>query len=107
MHDLINKIASCDIIDAAYEWLCQRRQKYSPNSDIWNLRRAVKKVNQVLASLNLKKHPDKTFVGRAEKGFDFLGYRFTPGTLTVAVKTAKRFVERAARLYEQETRKEP
>lgn len=37
--DLINKIASDEIIDAAYEWLCQRRQEYSANSDIWNLRR--------------------------------------------------------------------
>jgi len=23
----------------------------------------------------LEKHPDKTFIGRIERGFDFLGYR--------------------------------
>ncbi len=39
----------------------------------WKLRRAVKAVNQVLDGLDLEKHPDKTFIGRIEKGFDFLG----------------------------------
>ncbi len=40
----------------------------------WKLGRAVKAVNEVLASLRLEKHPDKTFIGRIERGFDFLGY---------------------------------
>ena len=40
----------------------------------WKLRRAVKAVNEVLGSLRLEKHPDKTYVGRIEKDFDFLGY---------------------------------
>ncbi len=46
----------------------------------WWLRKAVKAVNQALGSLNLEKHPDKTFIGRIERGFDFLGYPsiFTP-----------------------------
>ncbi len=39
----------------------------------WRLRKAVKAVNEVLGSLCLLKHPDKTFVGRTERGFDFLG----------------------------------
>ena len=39
----------------------------------WRLRKAVKAVNEVLGSLGLLKHPDKTFVGRTERGFDFLG----------------------------------
>ncbi len=39
----------------------------------WKLRRAVKAVNEVLGSLCLLKHPDKTVVGRTERGFDFLG----------------------------------
>ncbi|XOF32603.1 MAG: hypothetical protein ACL93V_11270 [Candidatus Electrothrix sp. YB6] len=26
-------------IDQAYAWLCQQRQAYSPNSNVWNLRR--------------------------------------------------------------------
>ena len=38
------------------------------------VRRAVKAVNAVLGSLRLEKHPDKTFIGKIERGFDFLGY---------------------------------
>ncbi len=57
---------------------------------------------QELDALQLEKHPDKTFIGRIEKGFDFLGYRFTPRSLTVARKTIENFLERALRLYEQE-----
>jgi hypothetical protein len=64
----------------------------------------VKAVNQVLGSLGLLKHPDKTFVGRIERGFDFLGYHFSPAGLSVAVKSVEQFVARAIRLYEQEPR---
>jgi len=66
----------------------------------WKLRRAVALVNRVLNALLLEKHPDKTFIGRADRGFDFLGYQFTPERLTVAKKTVERFVERAARFWE-------
>jgi hypothetical protein len=48
----------------------------------WKLRAAVQMVNQILAALGLAKHPDKTFIGRIMKGFDFLGYHFRPGRLT-------------------------
>src|SRR5207249_3231258 len=44
----------------------------------WKLRQAVKVVNQVLTSLRLAKHPDKTFIGCIAKGLDFLGYYFSP-----------------------------
>ncbi len=50
--------------------------------------------------LRLEKHPDKTFIGRIERGFDFPGYHFSPAGLTVAKEA--RFVARATRLYEQE-----
>ena len=68
----------------------------------WRLRKAVKRVNEVLGRLHLEKHPEKTFIGRIEKGFDFLGYHFRPGQLSVAQKTMEEFVARAIRLYEQE-----
>jgi RNA-directed DNA polymerase len=67
----------------------------------WKLRDAVKIVNQVLGSLDLEKHPDKTFIGRIERGFDFLGYHFSPAGLTVAKQTIANFIEKASRLYEQ------
>jgi hypothetical protein len=72
----------------------------------WKLRRAVRVVNEVLGSLRLGKHPGKTFIGRIEKGFDFLGYHFSRHGLTVARATIKRFVQHASRLYEQD-REEP
>ena len=68
----------------------------------WKLRRAVRVLTQVLASLKLEKHPEKTFIGRVQKGFDFLGYHFSPAGLSLAQQTLERFVERAIRLYEQE-----
>lgn len=64
----------------------------------------MKVVNQTLGALNLEKHPDKTFIGRIERGFDFLGYHFSPAGLSVAEKTIENFLEKASRLYEQKCR---
>ena len=72
----------------------------------WTLRKAVKIVNQVLASLSLATHPDKTFIGRIQKGFDWLGYHIRPDGLSVAIKTLENFVARLRQLYEQ-SREEP
>lgn len=41
------------------------------------LRTAIRAVNERLSALKVEQHPDKTFVGRISRGFDFLGYRFT------------------------------
>ncbi len=49
----------------------------------------------------MEKHPDKTFIGRIEKGFDFLGYHLGSGGLGVAKATIEKFIKRASRLYEQ------
>jgi hypothetical protein len=65
---------------------------------------AVGTVNRVLGALDLEKHPVKTFIGRIERGFDFLGYRLTRARLSVARKTNDNFLEKASRLYEQECR---
>ena len=58
-------------------------------------------MNQTFNELMLEQHPDKTLIGRAERGFDFLGYYFNPDGLSVAWKTVERLMERVARLYEQ------
>ena len=68
----------------------------------WKLRRAVKRLNETFAALKLGKHPSKTFIGRMEKGFDFLGYHFSPRGLGVAEKTVENFVAHLHRLYEQQ-----
>ncbi|AOY83342.1 hypothetical protein BJP36_28910 [Moorena producens JHB] len=54
-----------------------------------------------MAQLNLELHPDKTFIGRISRGFDVLGYWFSPQGLSVAGKTIVRMRELVRRLYEQ------
>lgn len=72
----------------------------------WQNRRAIKLLNQYFKQLKVKQHPDKTFIGRIAKGFDFLGYHFSRKPLRLADITVKKHVERLYRLYEQQkTRK--
>jgi hypothetical protein len=50
----------------------------------------------------MEQHPDKTFVGRISRGFDFLGYRISPaGLIGLARQSVQQTVERINRLYEQ------
>jgi hypothetical protein len=67
----------------------------------WKLRAAVRLVNQGLAALGLRKHPQKTFIGRIARGFTFLGYQISPQGITVARQTVEHMVARARQLYEQ------
>ncbi len=41
----------------------------------WTLKRAIREQHKVLQELKLELRPEKTFIGYATKGFDFLGYR--------------------------------
>ncbi|NEQ70232.1 MAG: hypothetical protein F6K21_33025 [Symploca sp. SIO2D2] len=66
----------------------------------WKLRQAIKAVNEEMAALLVVKHPDKTYIGRVARGFEFLGYWFSPQGLSVAGKTVARMVEKVRRLYE-------
>ena len=99
------------MISFAYQWLCQRRRDLDDILILaptrWQLRGAVKVVNETLGTLSLEKHPDKTFIGKIERGFDFLGYHFSPAGLTVAKQTITNFIKKASRLYEQERRFQP
>ena len=55
----------------------------------------------MLNKLKLKIHPDKTYIGKIEKGFDFLGYHFTLNKLSVAKVTLDRALTKLRQLYEQ------
>ncbi|MGR3316916.1 MAG: reverse transcriptase domain-containing protein [Candidatus Anammoxibacter sp.] len=66
----------------------------------WKLRKAVSIVNKTLDMLRVEQAPDKTFIGRVDSGFDFLGYYMEPESLHVAKRTIGRFAERISRLYE-------
>ncbi len=67
----------------------------------WTLRSAVRIVNETLNLLKVEQHPDKTFIGRVERSFGFLGYFIKPGILRVSRGTFVRFTERITRRYEQ------
>jgi hypothetical protein len=54
-----------------------------------------------MAELGLTLHPDKTSVGRVERGFAFLGYRLGGARVEVARPAVERMAERVTRLYEQ------
>jgi hypothetical protein len=71
----------------------------------WKIRDAMSVVRSLLTGLRLDIHPDKTFIGRIAKGFDFLGYHFFNGALSVAEKTFAKMRDTATRLYEQKGRR--
>jgi RNA-directed DNA polymerase len=67
----------------------------------WHLRNAVRTVNQYFNQLKIEQAPDKTFIGKVSKGWDFLGYHFDGKQLTVAAKTVEKHVLHIIQLYEQ------
>ncbi|UIP27779.1 reverse transcriptase/maturase family protein [Photobacterium sp. TLY01] len=67
----------------------------------WQLRRAVRCVNTFFERLKLKAHPDQTCIGRIDKGFDFLGYQYIDGKVTVSERALSHHLCRYARLFEQ------
>jgi RNA-directed DNA polymerase len=67
----------------------------------WHLRKAVRTVNQHFHQLKVEQAPDKTFIGKISKGWDFLGYYFDGKQLTVAAKTVEKHVLYYRQLYEQ------
>jgi RNA-directed DNA polymerase len=71
----------------------------------WQNRRAIKVLNQTFNRLKLKQHPAKTFIGKLEHGFDFLGYHFSRHALQLAAATVSKHVETLHRLYEQQIRR--
>ena len=73
----------------------------------WQLRRAVRTLNQTLAELKVAQYPDKTFKGRIERGFDFLGNSFSGSPLRIAPRTLHNHAARLHRLYEQRTQRSP
>jgi len=43
--DLTAEIASDEVLEQAYVWLCDRRKDYSPNNDVWTFRWRWQEVN--------------------------------------------------------------
>lgn len=68
----------------------------------WLLRRAVRALNVFFASGGYRQHPQKTFIGKAERGFDWMGIQFNgSGIVGVAPRAMANHRERCRRPYEQ------
>ena len=56
------------------------------------LRKGIRLIKQTLQQLKLSIHPDKTEMGKIDRGFTFLGYHHTraglPGTQVLVEQTA-------------------
>jgi RNA-directed DNA polymerase len=61
----------------------------------------VRAVNQAFNRLKVEQAPDKKFIGKISRGFDFLGYQFGKDKLTVSKRTAHNRFRRLTQLYEQ------
>ncbi|WP_221624944.1 reverse transcriptase domain-containing protein [Burkholderia stagnalis] len=71
----------------------------------WQLRKAVKQLNKLMDSYGFEQHPDKTFIGKVDKGFDWMGFLFTAGGCTaVAPRALANHLAKLRRLYEQARR---
>jgi hypothetical protein len=98
-------------LDRAMAGLCQqgsiRYQRFMDDYVIFaktrhKLKAAIKRMVAVLGALQLEVHPDKRYIGKTEKGFYFLGYRFGPQKLLEpAAQSLSRLIERARRLQER------
>jgi len=82
-----------------YQQVCGRYTDISLGQS--EAQKSIRVLNQTFNELRLEKHPDKTLLGRTERGFDFLGYFIKPGKLSVSLKTIKNFLGRIVRLCEQ------
>ncbi|EMB7449136.1 hypothetical protein VAB55_003134 [Salmonella enterica] len=50
----------------------------------WQLRRCIAQLNDSLDVSGFEQHPDKTYIGRITRGFDWLGAWFEPGSAGLA-----------------------
>ena len=68
----------------------------------WQLKKAIAKMHRVLETLKLTVHPDKRFIGKTIRGFDFLGIQFQQGRkLRPSKESYRRLRINARRLHGQ------
>lgn len=68
----------------------------------WQLRRHTKRLMQWFKGYGFEAHPDKTFIGRTEKGFDWMGAWLThEGVRDIAPRAKANHREKVRRLYER------
>lgn len=68
----------------------------------WQLRKHTKRLMQWFGAFGFEAHPDKTQIGRTEKGFDWMGAWLTSdGVTDIAPRAKANPREKVRRLYEQ------
>lgn len=68
----------------------------------WQLRRAVRRLNQWFQLFGMQQHPGKTFIGRVDKGFDWMGFQLANcGLIGIGLRAQQNHVRKGRRLYEQ------
>jgi hypothetical protein len=67
----------------------------------WHLRKAITSLHEFFDLGGFKAHPDKTQLGKIEKGFDRLGVWYSPLGPRIAPRALENHRARVARLYEQ------
>ena len=90
-NDAMNQLAANQLLDEAFLHLSHVTRK------------AIKPVYGLLTTLQLTLAKSKTTIGKARKGFDFLGYRIgagSPDSVRVSQTSIQRFQIRLQRLYE-------
>lgn len=72
----------------------------------WHLRRCVRRLNEYFDIGGFSIHPDKTYTGRIQHGFDWLGVSFdATGATGLSDRATRHHRERCLRLYEQACRR--
>lgn len=68
----------------------------------WQLRKYTRQLKQWFSEYGFEAHPDKTFTGRTEKGFDWMGAWLThEGVTDIAPRAKANHREKVRRLYER------
>lgn len=68
----------------------------------WSLRRAVRHVKHFLNTSGFTLHPDKTQLGKTERGFDWMGLWFKQhGIHSIVPRAVTKHRQQCRRLYEQ------
>lgn len=68
----------------------------------WTLRRAVRDLKHFLSNYGFTLHPDKTQLGKTERGFDWMGLWFKQGGIqSIAPRAVSKHRLQCRRLYEQ------
>ena len=92
----------CESLKVRFLWATRRIVLTKSKT---KLRKIIKKTHTILNNLNLEMHPSKTYMGKIQKGFNFLGYFYQPSMLLPSLESIRRFHERSAVRYAQVSRR--